>query len=166
MAFLNGDPDNWIKLDDYMTPKSGWENIKDYIPDDKIIWEPFYGDGKSGEYLRELGFNVIHDMDDFYNNDKGDIIITNPPFSQSEKILKRLKDIDKPFILIMPTTKISTGYFKKYFKDEIQIMIPKKRIHFMKLVNGAVPDGWKDQCYFDCFYYCYKMNLPKDILFL
>ena len=30
-----------------------------YIPNDKIIWEAFYGDGKSGKYLEELGFNVI-----------------------------------------------------------------------------------------------------------
>jgi hypothetical protein len=43
-----------------MTPKYAWENIKDLIPKNKIIWEPFYGDGKSGDYLKELGFNVIH----------------------------------------------------------------------------------------------------------
>ena len=45
---------------DYMTPFSAWENIKEYIPKDKIIWEAFMGDGKSGEYLKKLGFNVIH----------------------------------------------------------------------------------------------------------
>ena len=43
-----------------MTPKYAWENIKQYIPNNKIIWEPFYGDGKSGDNLKELGFNVIH----------------------------------------------------------------------------------------------------------
>ena len=35
--------------DEYMTPKYAWENIKDFIPKDKVIWEPFYGDGKSGD---------------------------------------------------------------------------------------------------------------------
>ena len=29
------------KHDDYMTPKSAWEDIKKYIPTDKIIWEAF-----------------------------------------------------------------------------------------------------------------------------
>ena len=38
----------FTKHDDYMTPKSAWENIKQYIPKDKVIWEAFYGDGQSG----------------------------------------------------------------------------------------------------------------------
>lgn len=154
------------KIDDYMTPKYAWENIKHLIPDDKIIWEPFYGDGSSGSYLKELGFNVIHENEDFFNSNKGDIIITNPPFSLCDKILQRLKEINKPFIIILPVSKISTQYFKKYFKDEIQIIIPSKRIHFKKLINGIVPNNWKNGCNFECFYYCYKMNLNKDILFL
>jgi hypothetical protein len=56
------------KNDDYMTPKYAWENIKDLIPKDKIIWEAFYGDGKSGDYLTELGFEVIHKEIDFFEN--------------------------------------------------------------------------------------------------
>ena len=71
----------FLKHDDYMTPKYAWENIKEYIPRDKVIWEAFYGDGKSGKYLEELGFNVIHEQIDFFEEDKGDIIVSNPPFS-------------------------------------------------------------------------------------
>jgi hypothetical protein len=165
MATFKGEK-NRKKIDNYMTPKSAWDNIKDLIPKNKIIWEPFYGDGKSGEYLKSLGFNVIHENEDFFENNKGDIIISNPPFSKTESILKKLYEYDKPFILIMPITKISTGYFKKYFKDKIQIIIPPRRIHFKKLIDGKEPEGWKEQCNFECFYYCYKINLPKDILFL
>jgi hypothetical protein len=154
------------KIDDYMTSYETWENIKDYIPKNRVIWEPFYGDGTSGTHLRKLGFNVIHENEDFFINNKGDIIVSNIPFSLSEKILERLKEIDKPFIIIMPVSKISTQYFKKYFKDNIQIMIPNKRIHFKKLINGTIPENWKNACNFECFYYCYKINLEKDILFL
>lgn len=154
------------KIDDYMTPKGAWSQIKQYIPTNKIIWEPFYGDGTSGKYLRELGFDVIHENEDFFQNNKGDIIITNPPFSLCSKVLERLKELDKPFIIILPVSKISTQYFKKYFKDQIQIMIPCGRIHFKKLVNGTTPNNWRNACNFECFYYCYKMNLDKDILFL
>ena len=32
--------------DNYMTNKIEWERIKEYIPTDKKIWSPFYGDGK------------------------------------------------------------------------------------------------------------------------
>ena len=69
------------KHDDYMTPKYAWENIKNYIPKDKVIWEAFFGDGKSGKYLTELGFNTIHEEIDFFENNKGDIVVSNPPFS-------------------------------------------------------------------------------------
>ena len=159
----------YLKFDDYMSPKYAFENIKQYIPLDKTIWEPFYGDGKSGQYLQELGFNVIHDTDDFFKSDKGDIIITNPPFSKIKEIMIRLLEIDKPFILILPASKICTKYMKSFFEssnEKLQIIIPPKRIQFVKKVNGEIPKNYIDKCNFDCFYYCYKMNNPKDIIFL
>jgi len=156
----------FLKHDDYMTPKYAWDNIKQYIPSDKLIWEAFYGDGKSGEYLKELGFNVIHEPVDFFENNLGDIIVSNPPFSKAKDILQRLKQLDKPFIIILPCSKINTSYFRAWKDKNIQIIIPKKRIHFEKLVEGERPDNWRNACNFDCFYYCYKMNLPKDIVWL
>jgi hypothetical protein len=155
----------FLKHDDYMTPKYAWENIKDYIPQDKLIWEAFYGDGKSGTYLEELGFDVIHEQIDFFEEDRGEIIVSNPPFSLSKEVMNRLYELDKPFILIFPSSKINTQYFRKW-KNKIQIIIPKKRIHFDKQIDGETPEGWKNACYFDCFYYCYKMNLPRDIIWL
>ncbi len=157
----------FLKHDDYMTPKYAWENIKHIIPKDKVIWEAFYGDGESGKYLTELGFNTIHEEVDFFENNLGEIIISNPPFSLSKEVLTRLKELGKPFVMILPSSKINTQYFRKLFAEEnIQIIIPRKRIHFVKLVNGEKPEGWKNACNFDCFYYCWKMELPKDIIWL
>jgi hypothetical protein len=150
---------------DYMTPKYAWENIKEFIPQDKVIWEAFYGDGKSGEYLTELGFDVIHKEVDFFKNDLGDIVVSNPPFSKSKEVITRLKELEKPFILILPSNKINTQYFR-IMKNEIQIIVPPKRIHFEKHINGEKPKNWRNACYFDCFYYCYKMKLPRDIIWL
>ena len=150
----------FLKHDDYMTPKYAWENIQQYIPKDKIIWEAFMGDGKSGEYLTELGYNVIHNDNDFFLSNEGDLLVSNPPFSKCKEIMPRLKELDKPFILILPCSKINTQYFK-IFKNEIQIIIPRKRIQFVK--NG---NELQNKCNFDCFYYCYKMNLPRDIIWL
>jgi hypothetical protein len=156
----------FLKHDDYMTPKYAWENIKHLIPK-KTIYEPFYGDGKSGQYLRELGFDVIHEPIDFFENDVGEIIVSNPPFSKSKEILYRLKELDKPFILILPSSKINTSYFRELFKNNnLQIIIPRKRIHFEKQINGEKPVNYKSSCNFDCFYYCYKMNFDKDIIWL
>ena len=156
------------KHDDYMTPKHAWEDIKEYIPKNKIIWEAFYGDGNSGNYLTELGFDVIHEHLDFFTEppDEWDIIVSNPPFSLSKEVLSKMLDYDKPFIMIMPSSKINTGYFRDWKDKGIQIIIPKKRIHFTKLVDGKIPDNWKNACNFDCFYYCYKIGLEKDIVWL
>ncbi len=151
----------FIKHDDYMTPKYAWENIKEYIPKNKVIWEAFYGDGKSGQYLKDLGFDVIHEKIDFFEENKGDLIISNPPFSDAKNIMNRLYELDKPFILIFPSSKINTQYFRKWKCKGIQIIIPRKRIQFIK--NG---NELQNKCNFDCFYYCYKINLEKDIIWL
>lgn len=159
------------KHDDYMTPKSAWENIKHFIPQDKIIWEAFYGDGESGKHLQELGFNVIHEPIDFFNDEtlpEYDICLSNPPFSLCKSILERLVKLNKPFIMILPAGKVFTQYFKKIFNNDnpIQLIVPPKRIQFQKLVNGKRPENFKNACNFDCFYYCWKMNLPKDFIHL
>ena len=135
----------FIRHDDYMTPKYAWDNIKHFIPKDKVIWEAFYGDGTSGTHLQELGFNVIHEPIDLMN---------------------RLLTIDKPFILLFPSAKINTGYFRKWKDRGLQIIIPRKRINFIKKIEGEIPENWVNNCNFDCFYYCYKMGLPNDIIWL
>ena len=160
----------FLKHDDYMTPKHAWESIQQFIPKDKIIWEAFYGDGASGKHLQDLGFNVLHDQDDFFLSNKGDVIVSNPPFSQSKEVLKRCVALNKPFILIFPSSKINTQYIRALFKDQVdeplQIIIPRKRINFEKHVEGTVALDWVDRCNFDCFYYCWKINLPRDIIWL
>jgi len=157
----------FLKHDDYMTPESAWINIKEYIPKNKIIWEAFYGDGNSGKYLEKLGFNVIHNQNDFFKSDEGEIVVSNCPFSKKKEVLTRLKELNKPFILILPASTITTQYIRELFKDDkLQIIIPRRRIHFDKKINGKTPENWKNACNFDCFYYCYKMNLDKDIIWL
>ena len=147
-----------------MTPKYAWENIKQYIPKDKVIYEPFYGDGASGKYLTELGFDVIHEPVDFFENNLGEIIVSNPPYSDCKNIMNRLAELDKPFILIMPSSKINTSYMRNTFMNKLQIIIPIKRINFDKMVNGQIVES--KGANFDCFYYCYKIGLEKDIIWL
>jgi len=157
------------KHDDYMTPRYAWDNVAHLIPKDKVIWEAFYGDGASGTYLRDLGFNTIHEEIDFFTEDRGDIIVSNPPFSKTKEVLARLKELNKPFMLILPAGKITTQYVRSLFKDSadpLQLVIPRKRIQFQKQVNGIVPENYKSDCSFDCFYYCWKMGLPRDLLWL
>ena len=157
MSFTN-DKDS----DNYATDKKGWELIKEYIPTDKQIWSPFYCDGKQKEYFAELGFDIIHNDEDFFENDRGEIVIDNPPFSKMKEICKRLKELEKPFILIAFSKVILMKWFQQLFKEHLQIIIPFKRITFSHLTNpkaGYTPP-------FGTMYYCYKMNLPKDLIFI
>ena len=155
--------------DEWYTPKEAWENINKYIPKDKVIWEGFGNPliSKSADYLRELGCNVIATNENFLKVQYGDCLITNPPFNQKalESCLKKMKKTDQPFILILPTTKLHTKYFRKYFNtDNLQLIIPRKKIEFYKVIKGEVVYG--KACSFYSLYVCYKMNLPKDIIFI
>jgi len=149
--------------DNYITNSDEWKRIKEYIPKDKIIWSPFYCDGKQKEYFKDMGFDIIHEDKDFFAYEpEFDLIIDNPPFSKKREVLVRLKELDKPFILIAPSMMLSYKYFQELFKDHIQIIIPQKRICFKNLnsdkKNYTPP--------FASFYYCYKINLERDITWL
>ena len=157
---MGGRYQNFTVHDDYMTPKSAWEEIAHIIPKNKVIWEPFYGDGRSGRFLRELGFEVIHEQIDFYENNLGEIIVTNPAFSNNKKMFEYLLELNKPFILILPPGRISSQYFMDLFGDDdrMKILVPPKRIPFQKIVDGEEVEGKKGIMGFDCYYYCW--NIP------
>jgi hypothetical protein len=149
--------------DNYATDKNGWEIIKEFIPTDKVIWAPFYCDGKQKEYFKEMGFDIIHEDRDFFSYEPDyDCIIDNPPFSKMKEICIRLKELDKPFILIAFSKVLLMKWFQRLFKDYLQVIIPFSRPTFTHLTNpkkGYTPP-------FGVQYYCYKMNLPKDLIFI
>ena len=89
------------------------------------------------------------------------------PFSKKKEVFKRLKELDKPFIMICPSSTIYTLYFRNLFsksKNKIQIIIPRKRINFIKIKDKKKTNT--NKCNFDCFYYCYKIGLKRDITWL
>jgi hypothetical protein len=149
--------------DNYATDKKGWEIIKDYIPKDKIIWSPFYCDGKQKDHFKEMGFDIIHEDKDFFSYvPEYDIIVDNPPFSKMKDICIRLKELDKPFILVAFSKVILLKWFQRLFKNDLQIIIPFTRPTFTHLTNSK--KGYTPP--FGVQYYCYKMNLPKDLIFI
>ena len=149
--------------DNYTTDKQGWEIIKPYIPKNKKIWSPFYCDGKQKEYFKEMGYDIIHENKDFFNYTPNcDIIIDNPPFSKVKLICERLKTLDKPFILLSFSKTLLYKWFQRLFKDDLQIIIPFKRPTYTHLTHpkkGYTPP-------FGAMYYCYKMKLKKDLIFI
>lgn len=149
--------------DNYATDKNVWEIIKEFIPQNKKIYAPFYCDGKQKEYFSDMGFDIIHEDVDFFNNTfEYDIIVDNPPFSKKKEILTELREIDKPFILIIPTCLLSLKWFQNLYSNNIQVIIPMKRLTFTHLTHPK--EGYTPP--FGSFIYCYKMNLEKDLIFI
>jgi len=105
--------------------------------------------------------------DDFFAcSPKGDIVVSNPPFSKAKEVLQRLVEMNRPFILILPCAKITTKYVRDSFEDticDLKLLVPKKRINFDK------PGLSKSNSCFDCFYWCWKvpgMEALPNIVFV
>ena len=160
MAFT-GDCDR----DNFETNRLGWEIIRDYIPQDKKIWAPFYCDGMQKEYFEEMGYDIIHEDEDFFEvkEGRGDVIVDNPPFSKFKDVCGRLKELDMPFIIIGFSKVLLLKWFQRLFKDNLQVIIPFTRITFSEYGNA---DNSKYTPPFGTMYFCYKMNLPKDLIFI
>ena len=52
--------------DNYITNHDEWTRIKEFIPKDKQVWCPFYCDGSMVEPFKEMGIDIIHNDEDFF----------------------------------------------------------------------------------------------------
>ena len=133
---------------EYYTPNWVWDCLKDYIPKDKVIWEAFRSEDKlscqSANYLRELGFDVVNPLCDFFDNNFGDICVSNPPFK-----------------LILPNIILNTKYFIDWAKQDrrIDIIILPRRVDFIK------PDG-DTKSVIHTLVVCWGFNLRDRIIYL
>jgi hypothetical protein len=149
---------------EYYTPDWVWDCLEDYIPKNKVIWEAFRNDCElscqSASYLRDIGFEVVNPHCDFFENNYGDIVVSNPPFKLKKQVMERLFTLNKPFMLVLPNIILNTLYFIEWAKndEDIQIIILPKRVDFIK------PDG-KVKCVIHTLVICWKMNLKDRIIF-
>jgi hypothetical protein len=153
------------KCDNYTTPLRAFQDLQAYKPTHCIrIYDPFYNEGKAQEYLSSVfpSCEVIHeDKDAFTWFPDCDIIITNPPFSIKNKVMKWLMDADKPFMVLLPVNQMCNKNFKKLKNyNEIQYIVPNGRYHF-EIRGKKTEANW-----FNVLWYCYKCNLPKDINYI
>ena len=151
---------NFRRNDDIPTPLDIWKELEDFIPKDKKIWCPFYYNGELT--LKKINNNIIHTQENFYEYEpeEYDLIIDNPPFSCIPDIFKRLFELDKPFLIILPISKLRTKYSRKYLKDRknITIIYPSYRFNFLK--------DKKSSCGFETIALTYKMNLKKENIWI
>jgi len=157
-------------FDDYYTPTWVWELIKPLVQKEKVIWEACMLGAVNSDSIKtwkDWGYQVVGDIS--WNMldcpiPECDMIITNPPFETvvKKKVLQRLMEIDKPFIIIMNSLNLHSKYFQNILDlDHIQVIHPSVKLHYQK--NGDVEE--KKTSFYSSFV-CYKMELPNNKLFV
>ena len=136
------------KCDDFMTPLYIWTEVAEFIPKDKKLWLPFYGDGQAEQHLRSLAFkDIVHQDKDFFTYDvENSIVIDNPPYAAKKEVMERLVELDRPFMLLMPLATLSYGYSQKLGVD-FQLIFHPKRPKFIKYSpeTGEHDDKWSSK---------------------
>ena len=133
--------------DEWYTPRSAVQELVKYIPVGKIIWCPF--DTEESEFVKvfeEYGFKVeyshISNTDgDFFNYEPfmWDILISNPPYSIRNDILKRAFSFGKPFALLMNTNGLFDSQLRwdLFSNNDFGLLYLKGRVNYMKEYGKA-----------------------------
>ena len=149
--------------DDYNTSKSAFALLKEFVPEDQILYDPFFNDGTSKKYMEEVfKCTVIHENRDAFEwMPECDLIITNPPFSKKYKVLDWLIKQEKPFFCLLPLYTIATKKFGDIDGfDKLQFIVGNGRIKYEK---GDDKIGCAS---FESAWFCHKIDLPRDITFV
>lgn len=158
--------------DEYFTPREAVLPIIKYIDRGNkpqyTVWCPF--DSEESEYvkcIRAAGHKVIATHIDngqnffYYEPDESyDVIISNPPFSLKDDVLKRLNELGKPYAMLLPLPTLQ-GQKRFDYLQGSEVLIFDKRINF-----------WQDEAHnrmakgvaFASIYVC-KDFLPEKLIF-
>jgi hypothetical protein len=157
--------------DEVYTPTYAVEPIVKYLKEfnpNATVWCPF--DMEHSEYVKvfkQHGFNVIHSHIDegqnffYYEPEEDyDVIISNPPFSQKDNVLKRLYELDKPYAMLLPIPSLQGQARFPWMKDGLQFLGFDKRINYY--TNQDLTQVQKGVSFGSC-YLCKKF-LPRDLI--
>ena len=125
------------------------------------------GDGADGVtqfvVFRQVIFSHIDDGKNFFEyepEEHYDCIISNPPFSLKDDVLKRLYELETPYAILLPLPTLQGQKRFEYLKD-CQALIFDKRINFYS--NEARTQMAKGVA-FASIYIC-RDFLPRDLIF-
>ena len=150
--------------DEFGTPEIALNPLLSHLKKDWVIWECAWGKGLLASHLRKKGFKVVdNEQMNFLSEQpsKWDCIVTNPPYSLKEEFLERAYGLEKPFAFLMPLTALEgKKRGELYGTFGIQLIIPNKRINYI------TPSGKGSGSWFATAWFCYKLNLPRDLVFV
>ena len=123
--------------DEVYTPFYAVELLLEFLPKDKKIWCPFDEEWSAFyQFLSEKGYEVerssLKEGQDFfrYEPEHWDILVSNPPFSKKNDVLKRAFSFQKPFALLLPVNSIQGKARYKIFNNEIQMLSFDGRVDY------------------------------------
>lgn len=131
-------------------------------PSEIIIWCPFdTEDSNFVKLFRKWDFIVYathkDNGEDFFSYEYRsdfDYIISNPPFSIKDEVLKKLYEIDIPFAMLLPIPSLSGIKRVELFKKGLELLIFDRRIDFNNKKGVSFNSG----------YFC-KGILPQQLIF-
>ena len=163
VGYLTSDIEN----DEVFSPYYVVDHILKYLPIDKVIWTPFDLEWSAFyQRLKEKGYKVvrshIRERQNFfyYEPDEWDIIVSNPPFSEKDRVLRRLYSFNKPFAILLPLNALQGAARYEFFRQGIQLLTFNTRVcyhdskHLMSTANS---------CPFATAYFCRDL-VPKDLI--
>lgn len=133
--------------DEWYTPESAVMPIVSKIPKGIIIWCPF--DKQESNFvkiLRKCGYivecsHIDNNDEDFFNYEpfEWDMIVSNPPYSIRNDILKRVFSLGKPFALLMNTNGIFDSKIRwdLFSENNFTLFYLKGRVNYMKEYGKA-----------------------------
>lgn len=156
--------------DEWYTPSEAIYPLLKHIPNNiKTIWCPF--DNRKSLFVKILkaeGYKVINSHIDYkkdffeYEPKTWDMIISNPPYSVRNDILKRVFTFNKPFALLMNTNGLfdSAIRWSIFNSNDFSLLYVKGRVNYMRKYGlkekGSPP--------FQSAYICSKVSNEKIIL--
>ena len=152
--------------DEWYTPREAVEVLLEFIPKGSRILCPF--DTAESEYVKVFGkdHTVIHshisEGIDFFELPKPDVdyVISNPPYSRRNDVIKRLYEWDIPFAMMCNSNGIYDSKTRFELADhkggQLLFLYPRAKYRGEDNTYTSPP-------YMSC-YWAYKM-LPNDLMF-
>ena len=154
--------------DEVYTPAYAVKPIIKYIPKDAIVWCPF--DLEASEYVKLIRANgnqvIATHIDTGYNffdyepTGHYDVIVSNPPFSIKDDIVRRLYELNKPYAMLLPIPSLQGQKRFPYIKDCQALIFDKRINYYTNLQTMEIQKGIS----FGSFYLC-RNFLPEKLIF-
>ena len=155
--------------DEWYTPIEAVWPINDIILKfyrNPIVWCPF--DTEQSEFVKrfkeagcKVEFSHIDNGQDFftYEPKKWDVLVSIPPYSKRNEILKRAFSFKKPFALLMNTNGLFDSAFRYdlFRNNEFTLFYLKGRVNYMKEYGKKE----KSSPPFQSAYICHKLFNEK-----